>query len=215
MIVKRATPISEPGDMIQSALPSFRVSRETVARLSRYAEMVGQWQRQINLVAPATISELWSRHILDSVQLFALKPSALRWVDIGSGGGFPGLVIAIFLAESAGGVIDLVESNNKKAAFLRHVAGELCLPARIHADRAESVLERVKTPEIVTARALASLEVLLTMTNLLLKSGAVGLFPKGRGYEQELTAARKSWHFSCEAHPSVTDADARILEITV
>jgi 16S rRNA (guanine527-N7)-methyltransferase len=201
-------------NMVQ-LLPECDVSRETLARLKSFVVMLLQWQERINLISPTTIPEIWTRHILDSVQLLKLKPQSLRWLDLGSGGGLPGLVIACFLADLPGGVIHLVESSGKKAAFLRHVASSLQLPAYIHAGRIENTLETVPQPEIITARALAPLTDLIGYTNLLLKRGAVGLFPKGRDAEEELTAAQRSWHFSSTLHRSVTDPAARIIEISM
>lgn len=191
------------------------VSRETLGRLEAYALLLLQWQQRINLISPLTIPELWSRHILDSAQLVRLKPDARQWVDLGSGGGLPGLVIACFLAESADGRIHLVESNGKKAAFLRHVATTLSLPAEIHSQRIEEAIPLLPQPQIVTARALATLDELIGFSNLLLKRGAIGLFPKGRDVDDELTAAQKNWHFSHTLHRSVTDSAARIVEIAM
>lgn len=191
------------------------VSRETLGRLEAYAELLLQWQQRINLISPSTIPELWSRHILDSAQLVRLKPVARQWVDLGSGGGLPGLVIACFLAEKADGRISLVESNGKKAAFLRHVVTTLSLPAEIHARRIEEAIPLLPQPEIVTARALATLDELIGYSNLLLKRGAIGLFPKGRDVDDELTAAQRNWHFSYTLHRSVTDSAARIVEIAM
>lgn len=209
-------PSSDSGDHIRSRLASeFGVSRETLARLSTYVELLLQWQQRINLISPATIPDLWSRHILDSVQLFQLKPDARRWVDLGSGGGLPGLVIGCFLADRADSSIHLVESNGKKAAFLRYVVMTLSLPVEIHAQRIEDAVPQLPQPEIVTARALATLDELIGYSNLLLKRGAIGLFPKGRDVDVELTAARRSWHFSSTLHRSVTDPAARIVEVTM
>ncbi|MCA3598832.1 MAG: 16S rRNA (guanine(527)-N(7))-methyltransferase RsmG [Methylobacterium sp.] len=191
----------------------FGVSRETLKRLEAYVALLTQWQETTNLVAPSTIGQIWSRHILDSAQLFALAPNARTWIDLGSGGGLPGLVLACQLKE-VGGSIDLVESNTRKAAFLRHVATQLALPAQVHGDRIEAVLPRLATPDIVTARALAPLAKLIGHSKQLLKSGAIGLFPKGREYAAELTDAGKHWHFSHELHASRTEPEARIIRIT-
>ncbi|MCA3626462.1 MAG: 16S rRNA (guanine(527)-N(7))-methyltransferase RsmG [Methylobacterium sp.] len=191
----------------------FGVSRETLERLEAYVALLTQWQETTNLVAPSTIGQIWSRHILDSAQLFALAPNARTWIDLGSGGGLPGLVLACQLKE-VGGSIDLVESNTRKAAFLRHVATQLALPAQVHGDRIEAVLPRLATPDIVTARALAPLAKLIGHSKQLLKSGAIGLFPKGREYAAELTDAGKHWHFSHELHASRTEPEARIIRIT-
>lgn len=196
-------------------LEKFDVSRETLHRLDRYVEILLQWQQRINLISPATIPELWSRHILDSVQLMQLKPDARQWVDLGSGGGLPGIVIACFLADTADGRIHLIESNGKKAAFLRHVATTLSLPAEIHAQRIEEAIPHLPQPEIVTARALATLDQLIGYSNLLLKRGAIGLFPKGQDVDGELTVAQRNWHLSYTLHRSVTDSAARIVEIAM
>lgn len=189
------------------------VSRETFERLEAYVALLMQWQSHINLIAPSTIPEIWTRHIQDSVQLHRLKPEARLWVDLGSGGGLPGLVLASILAETPGSAIHLVESNGKKASFLRHVVTELQLPAIVHSGRIEDTIPALPTPDVVTARALASLADLIGYSNLLLKSGALGLFPKGRDAGEELTEAQKSWHFTYALHESTTDAAAKIIEL--
>jgi 16S rRNA (guanine527-N7)-methyltransferase len=189
------------------------VSHETLTLLDRYVALLRQWQSRTNLVAPSSLQELWSRHILDSVQLLQICPDARIWVDLGSGGGFPGLVIACAMREVAGHV-HLVESNGKKASFLRHVSASLQLPCTIHAERIETVVPKLPVPDIVTARALADLDTLLSLASSLLKRGAIGLFPKGRDYAMELTKAAEHWHFSSRLHASVTDPDARVVEIT-
>ncbi|OYU47988.1 MAG: 16S rRNA (guanine(527)-N(7))-methyltransferase RsmG [Rhizobiales bacterium PAR1] len=189
------------------------VSRETFERLEAYVALLLQWQGHINLIAPSTIPEIWTRHIQDSVQLHRLKPEARLWVDLGSGGGLPGLVLASILVETPGSAIHLVESNGKKASFLRHVATELQLPAIVHSQRIEDAIPALPTPDVVTARALSSLTDLIGYSNLLLKSGAVGLFPKGRDAGEELTEAQKSWHFTYALHESTTDAAAKIVEL--
>lgn len=205
-----------PDQRIREALlAKANVSHETLGRLEAYVDLLVQWQRRINLVSPHTLNEIWTRHILDSAQLMTLKPDATHWVDIGSGGGLPGLVIACFLAERPGARIILIESNAKKAAFLRHVTQTLGLPADILTARIEAVMPGQDVPEVITARALAPLNDLLGYTNLLLKKGAVGLFPKGRDYQMELTEAAQSWHFKSVLHPSVTDSSARIIEVSM
>lgn len=196
-------------------LAASGVSRETLARLEAYVALLLQWQKRINLISPTTIPDIWTRHILDSTQLYHLRPDAQRWADLGSGGGFPGIVIACLLAERAGGEIHLVESNGKKAAFLRHAATTLALPVVVHAMRIEDAVPKLPQIDVVSARALAPLTDLLRFSNLLLKRGALGLFPKGRDVEEELTAARVNWHFSSRLHASVTDPEARIVEISM
>lgn len=199
----------------RSLLAGLDVSRETLQRLSAYVELLLQWQKRINLISPATVPEIWTRHILDSTQLMQIKPQARDWLDLGSGGGLPGLVIGCFLADVPGGHIHLVESNGKKAAFLRHVAISLDLPVHVTVGRIEDVLESLPQPEIVTARALASLTDLIGYTNLLLKKGGIGLFPKGRDAEEELTEAQRNWQFSVTLHRSVTDSAAEIIEVSM
>jgi 16S rRNA (guanine527-N7)-methyltransferase len=188
------------------------VSRETFLRLERYVELLQQWQARHNLVSSDTIAEIWQRHILDSVQIFALRPKARSWVDIGSGGGLPGLVLASFLSESNGHII-LVESNRKKAAFLQHVTGTLSLPVTVLAQRIEDVALTIGPVDVVTARALANLQTLLGYANPLLKKGAVALFLKGSDYQRELTEAEQNWHISYQLHGSITDPQSRIVEI--
>lgn len=193
----------------------FGVSRETLLLFDAFVLLLLHWQKHINLIAPSTIPDVWNRHILDSVQLARLHPQAMTWVDLGSGGGLPGLIIACLLKQQANSWIHLVESNGKKAAFLRHVSMTLELPAIIHADRIESAVGALPQPEIVTARALAPLSDLIGFSNLLLKRGAIGLFPKGRDVNEELTNAHRNWHFSSTLHHSVTDPAARIVEISM
>ena len=189
------------------------VSRETWARLERLVEALDHWQAKTNLVSPATLPVIWTRHVADSLQLLRLAPAQVSaWVDIGSGGGFPGLVVAAALAPE--GEVHLVESNLKKAAFLREAARGLGGSARVHADRAEKVLGRAVTEaDVISARALAPLAQLLDLASPLLKTGAIGLFPKGKEAEAELTEAQESWRFKASLHPSLTDPAACIVRI--
>ena len=162
------------------------VSRETVDRLIAFESLFRKWSSAINLASASTLVDLWNRHILDSAQIFPLAPHAKHWIDLGSGGGFPGIVTACFLAESDGASIDLVESAGKKAAFLRTAAGHLSVPARVHAARIESMWTKLPTPDIVTARALASLDQLFVLAEPWLTKGATALFQKGRDYVREI-----------------------------
>lgn len=172
-----------------------------------------RWQAKTNLVSPATLPVIWTRHVADSLQLLRLAPSAPRtWLDMGSGGGFPGLVVAATLGPES--QVHLVESNLKKAAFLREVARTLSARTVIHAQRAEDVLgQTVTTADVVSARALAPLVQLLGLAAPLLKTGALGLFPKGKEAEAELTQAQESWRFKASLHPSLTDPAACIVRI--
>ena len=189
------------------------VSRETVERLEAFEADFRKWSARINLAAPSTLDMLWRRHILDSAQLAPLKPQALKWLDLGSGGGFPGAVMAILLAERAGASIDLVESNHKKAAFLRSVLAALDAPATIHVCRIEDALGRVAVPEVVTARALAPLPLLLRLAVPWLSTGAIALFHKGRDYASEVNESHDVWRFDLVEHRSRVDPASRILEI--
>ncbi|MEK1886089.1 MAG: 16S rRNA (guanine(527)-N(7))-methyltransferase RsmG [Phyllobacterium sp.] len=190
------------------------VSRETVDNLYGFEELFRKWSKAINLSAPSTLDQLWERHIIDSAQLFDLAPGAKTWLDLGSGGGFPGVVIAILLKERQGGRIDLVESNGKKAAFLRTAIGKFAAPGVVHAARIDNVWNRIATPEIVTARALASLSELFALAGPWLKSGATGLFQKGRDYRREVAESRVDWAFDLVEHQSAVDRDSVILQIS-
>jgi len=193
---------------------SGSVSRETFEGLRAFESIFRKWAARINLVAPSTLDELWRRHILDSAQLPRLKPEALRWLDLGSGGGFPGAIIAILLKERSGASIDLVESNGKKAAFLRSALADLSAPARVHAGRIEAMPARIAEPEVVTARALAPLDRLLLLTEPWLTAGATGLFHKGREYMFEVKEASAAWHYDLVKHNSLIDAESVILEVS-
>lgn len=187
------------------------VPRETWARLERLVETLDHWQATTNLVAPSTLDAVWSRHVADSAQLAPLAPDpASVWVDIGSGAGFPGLVVAALRPDMR---VHLVESNAKKVAFLRAAARAMELDVVVHGGRAEAVLGALTSADVVSARALASLTQLLGLAAQLLKTGAVGLFPKGREAVAELTEAGKSWRFEASLSPSLTDREARIIRV--
>lgn len=196
------------------ALSLVPVSHETSDQLTAYVERLIRWQSIKNLVGPATLPVLWTRHIADSAQLARFQPEARIWADIGSGAGFPGLVLAIVLAGRPGFHIHLVESNGRKVAFLRDVVRNLGLPATIHDCRIEDA--RRELPEKIdclTARALAPLHELLRLQTLLTQNPCIGLFPKGQDVDVELTAAAKYWNIQADIHPSLTDPAARIVEV--
>lgn len=190
------------------------VSRETCTRLDRFVALLLERQQRLNLIGASTIPHLWTRHVADSLQLLTLVPGVRVWADLGSGAGFPGLVIACALADESGAQVHLVESIRKKADFLRDCAAALALPAIVHNQRIEE-FTRVNTVafDVVTARALAPLERLLTYANPLLKRGAVGLFPKGQDVEAELTLASKSWNIEADLVQSTTDPHGRIVRV--
>jgi 16S rRNA (guanine527-N7)-methyltransferase len=190
------------------------VSRETLARLDEYVDLLLKWQQRTNLIASATVGQVWTRHVADSLQLLSLAPEGRLWVDLGSGGGFPGLVLACALADTVGAKVHLVESNAKKAAFLRETSRALHLPALVHASRIEDFTESyADSPDVVTARALAPLTRLLGYAEPLLKKGVQGLFPKGQDVGAELTDASKYWNIEAVLVASKTSQDARIVVV--
>lgn len=197
------------------ALALVPVSRETAARLDAFVALLLRWQARMNLISPASISNLWMRHVADSLQLLPLVPGARRWADLGTGGGFPGVVIACALAGEPGASVSLVEKSPKKCAFLREAVRELRLPALVHNRRIEEFCASHAGPpyDVVTARALAPLCRLLALAAPLLKSGAQGLFAKGQDVEAELTAASKCWNIQVTLVPSRTDPRGRILHV--
>jgi 16S rRNA (guanine527-N7)-methyltransferase len=188
------------------------VSRETLARLDRFVEVLLEWQRHTNLIAPSTEPTIWTRHIADSLQLLPLAPGAKIWADLGSGAGFPGLVIACALADVKGVEVHLVESIGKKANFLREAARATGAPVEVHAMRiADFAKRKPKRIDAVTARALAPLLKLLAEAYPLLKSGTRGLFPKGQDVAIELTEAAKCWNIGATLAESRTDPRSRIV----
>lgn len=192
------------------------VSRETHERLTHYVELFKKWNKTTNLAAPSTISEIWSRHIADSAQIFQLNPKPQIWVDLGSGGGLPGVVTAIFLAELGDGWVHLVESNNKKAAFLRVALAETGARGSVHPVRIEKAPEIIAECDVISARALADLDLLLEyMQPWAKKSEKVkAFFNKGRDYQSEIAKARGRWQFDLVKHSSVVEADSVVLEIS-
>jgi 16S rRNA (guanine527-N7)-methyltransferase len=198
----------------KAALMLTPVSRETEGRLDRFVDLLLEWQTKTNLVAGSTLAQLWSRHVSDSLQLLALAPSAKTWVDLGSGGGFPGIVLACALAEKADASVHLIERNAKKAAFLREALRVTAAPGVVHlADIGETV-DRIRGPvDCVTARALAPLNVLLGFAEPLVKKGATALFLKGQDVEAELTEATKYWKIKPRLHSSRTGGQGWIVEL--
>lgn len=192
---------------------AYDVSRETMAALDIYVAQLARWQTVKNLVGPSTLAEVWSRHVADALQLLSLAPEARHWVDIGSGAGIPGLILAI-AGKERGLRVTLVESNSRKCAFLSEAARLTGAPAEIRNGRIEAILPTVTDAEIVCARALASLDQLLEWTAPMLKSGTTGLFPKGRDVQAELTQAAARWTFTHDLVPSRTDFEARIVRVT-
>ncbi len=185
-----------------------------MARLDRFASLLLDWQSRMNLIAASTVPTLWTRHIADSLQLLAIAPQARRWADLGSGGGFPGVPIACALADQNSAAVHLIESNRKKAAFLREAVRVTGAPAVVHAERVADFARGFPGQlDVLTARALAPLPELLSIAYPLLKSGAQGLFLKGQDVEAELTQATKCWSIQATLVPSRTDPKSRVLVI--
>jgi 16S rRNA (guanine527-N7)-methyltransferase len=209
--------IQGPADFARA----FGVSRETLERLSVYEQLLGKWQGTINLVAPKTLLAVWHRHFADSAQLLALAPAKrpLRWVDLGSGAGFPGLVIGIMLAEGEGSRLALVESDTRKAAFLREVVRATGIGVRLTVD---IVAERIESPanqtrvgvaDVVSARALAPLAQLLGVAASYMGPESLGLFLKGRELAVEIRDAEAAFAFAFDVAASRTDASGQILAV--
>lgn len=192
-----------------------RVSRETQDRLSHFEHLFVKWARSINLVAPSTKGQFWERHIADSAQIFQLRPEPLIWADLGSGGGFPGIITALFLAELKAGWVHLVESNQKKAAFLRQALRETGARGSVHPRRIEETYPDIGRVDAVSARAIADLDLLceFVLPWQQMNSDLVCYFHKGRDYRSEIDKARGRWAFDLVQHQSKIETDSVILEL--
>lgn len=189
------------------------VSRETWDRLKALEGLLRKWTKAINLVSPGTLDTIWTRHFADSAQIFDMAPDRARsWADLGSGGGFPGLVVAILAKDESPGLsVTLVESDQRKAAFLMTAARTLDLRVTVVADRIESVAPL--GAKVLSARALAPLDVLLGYAERHLNRAGVAIFPKGATVDDELAHALEHWRFSYQKEPSKTAADGVVLII--
>jgi 16S rRNA (guanine527-N7)-methyltransferase len=197
-----------------AALALTPVSRETEQRLDRYVGLLLEWQAKTNLVAPSTLPNFWTRHVSDSLQLLDLAPSAKVWADLGSGGGFPGLVLACALAATPGAMVHLVERNSKKAAFLREALRVTASPGIVHLAEIGDTVDRITGPvDCVTARALAPLHQLIGFAEPLVRKGATALFLKGQDVEAELTEATKYWNIQPKLHSSRSGGQGWIVEL--
>ncbi|WP_409999204.1 16S rRNA (guanine(527)-N(7))-methyltransferase RsmG [Bradyrhizobium sp. SZCCHNG3015] len=215
--MKQASP-AVASKMIESdkaaALALTPVSRETEQRLDRYVALLLEWQAKTNLIAPSTLPHLWTRHIADSLQLLDLAPDARIWIDLGSGGGFPGVVLACALAERDGAQVHLVERNAKKAAFLREAIRVTGAPGIVHLSEIGDIVEKWGgRVDCVTARALAPLHQLIGFAEPLVKKGARALFLKGQDVEAELTESTKYWKIESKLHSSRTGGQGWIVAI--
>jgi 16S rRNA (guanine527-N7)-methyltransferase len=199
----------------RTELNGLRVSRETTERLDHFMALFLKWAKTINLVAPSTIGDLWDRHIRDSAQIYALNPGPQTWLDLGSGGGFPGVITAILLTEVEDGWVHLIESNQKKAAFLRVALQETSARGAVHLSRIEDAPKVVAACDAISARALASLDQLCSLTEPWMTGTATrAFFHKGRDYAAEVSKARGRYDFDLLKHRSVVEPDSVILEIT-
>ncbi|WP_370302006.1 16S rRNA (guanine(527)-N(7))-methyltransferase RsmG [Pseudooceanicola sp.] len=198
--------------MTPGKLAGLDVSRETMARLEAYAALVRKWNPRINLVSRKSLDALWERHIADSAQIYHLAGDAPNWLDLGSGGGFPGLVVAILATDlHPDRQVTLIESDTRKATFLRTAIRELGLSAQVLAQRIEAA--EPQRADILSARALTDLSGLLAFAERHLSESGLALFPKGASWKNELEPARAQWSFNLEAITSFTEPEAAILKI--
>ncbi|MFA3920061.1 16S rRNA (guanine(527)-N(7))-methyltransferase RsmG [Ruegeria hyattellae] len=194
------------------AVSGFDVSRETIERLTIFAELVKKWNPRINLVSKSSLESLWTRHFVDSLQVFQCADLGGHWVDIGSGGGFPGLVTAIAAMDRhVDHRFTLIESDHRKCVFLRTVIRETGCSAKVLTERIESV--DPQQADILSARALADLDTLLSFCDRHLKPNGLGLFAKGASWKKEVDNAAKQWNFITDAITSLTEPNAVILKI--
>ncbi len=198
----------------RSALRLVPVSRETEARFAVFVELLDRWRHKTNLISNPTFASVWTRHIADSAQLIALAPNATRWVDMGAGGGFPGLIIAIQLADVPGAIVHCIESDGRKCAFLREAARSTGAPALIHPVRVEAIAPETLGPvDAVTARAFAPLPLTLKLARPWMERGAIAVFPRGESAKDQIAATPEAWTHAIETLPSVVNPKAAILRI--
>lgn len=188
------------------------VSRETIDRLRSFEQLALKWTKKINLVSSNDASQIWQRHIIDSVQIYDLAPLTGDWLDIGSGGGFPGLVAAIMAKENqVDRTFTLVDSDQRKCAFLRTVCREIGLNVKVLAERVEKM--EPMGVEVLSARAMDDLNGLLAHMERHVADGGIALFPKGTRWEKEHQEAQKDWSYKLEVIQSETNPEATILKI--
>ena len=195
----------------EPAPPARKIDSDLEARLGTFEDILHKWQPKMNLVAPSTLKSIRTRHIEDSLQVPDIAPQARRWIDLGSGGGFPGIVTALRLRGEAGAVVHLVESDHRKCSFLREVSRETQAPVEVHRGRIEEVLPGLPEADAISARALASLSTLVEMTAERLENGALGVFLKGQDVGAELTQMPIYSSFAIRLVASRTDPLGRIV----
>ena len=198
----------------RAALRLVPVSRETEERLAAFVALLDRWRETTNLISNATFASVWTRHVADCAQLLALAPDARRWVDMGSGAGFPGLVIAIQLADVPEAKVHCIESDQRKCAFLREAARATGAAAIIHPERVEAIEPESLGPvDAVTARAFAPLPLTLELARPWIERGAVGVFPRGESARDQMAALPEATAYAIEPLPSAVDPKAAILRI--
>lgn len=197
----------------KALLDQLNVSRETIERLEKFEEVLLKWNPRINLVSKSSLTDLWQRHIVDSVQVFtSVEDAGESWVDIGSGGGFPGIVVAIMAAErSPKTKVTLIESDQRKSAFLRTAARECGVSIFVLTERIEQAVPQ--NADILSARAVADLDALLEFSQRHLAVGGTSVFPKGANWKKEVDKAAQRWRFDVEPITSLTETEAVILKI--
>lgn len=201
-------------DDISALQNIFPVSRETEERLATYVALLRKWQPAENLVSAKTLPDIWRRHVADSAQLARLFPASKDWLDMGTGAGFPGLVIALCLRQTGSGHVHLMEANRRKCAFLRAAVRETGAPATVHEGRVADLLKSWSQPvDRVTARAVAPLGELFALAEPLMGQGVLAAFMKGQDFQSEIDAASKSWRFDLVKQDSLVGEGGVILDI--
>ena len=198
----------------QTALGLIPVPRETEERFDLFVQLLGRWRGKINLISEATYAYVWTRHIADSAQIHLISPTAIRWLDIGSGAGFPGIVLAMQLAAVKGGLVHCVESDKRKCAFLREVARAVCAPAIVHSIPIQSIhAPALGTVDGVTARALAPLTRTLNLAQHWLRAGTSGVFPRGQSAATQTETIHPRSKLKLDLIPSIVDVSAYFLRV--
>ena len=202
------SPVSSDRDRALKLVPALRQIEE---QLAIYEDLLRRWQMRMNLVGRSTLLEIWTRHFADSAQLLSDAPLSRRWADLGSGAGFPGLVLSL-LQDRNEGEMHLIESDTRKAAFLREVSRETGSRALVHNSRVEDVIADIN-PWIVTSRAMADIGILFQESRPFVEKGGAGLFLKGRDIAAELTRASIPSNFSIRLRPSKVDPASSVVLI--
>ena len=210
--IRKIAPMNFKQGERDAFIERFDAGADIVKRLDIYADLLLKWQKSINLVGPTTLTSVWMRHFWDSAQLVPLAMGRKTWLDLGSGAGFPGLVAAIFLSEQAGASVQLIESDQRKCAFLREVSRETGAAAVVHNARCEDVLRAIKA-DVIVSRAMAPMPDLMDLVKDDVENGSTGLFLKGRDIASELTRTPSNSNFLLELFPSKVDPAGSIVRL--